>query len=110
MEISCEQLAISQQDIPTSETLEAKILETTKAIETIQPSCELVLKINREVKDLILNYTLWAAILGTFAFNYRHLDNYTLPLLALINLKMVLDIGTLWSRPEKTMGDRDSVS
>ena len=98
MKISGEQSVMNQQDIPTSEF---KIVETTREIETIQPGCELILEINRQVKDLILNYTLWAAILGTFASNYRHLDNYTLPLLALINLKMVLDIGRLWGRPEK---------
>lgn len=103
MEISCKQkqLVMNQQDILTSETSETLNLEKTKAIEAIEPGCELILKINRKVKDLILNYTLWAAILGAFASNYLRLDNYTLPLLALINLKMVLDIGTLWGRPEK---------
>lgn len=92
---------MSQQDVPISDEIETKILDTAISVETIVPGCEMILKINREVKDLILNYTLWAAILGAFASNYLRLDNYTLPILALINLKMVLDIGTCWGRPEK---------
>lgn len=92
---------MSQQDTPISEDVVTKTLDTATLVETIAPGCELILDINREVKNLILNYTLWAAILGAFASNYLRLDNYTLPVLALINLKMVLDIGTLWGRPEK---------
>ena len=92
---------MSQQDTSISDEIETKTIDTAISVETIKPGCQLILDINQKVKDIILNYTLWAAILGTFASNYRHLDNYTLPLLALINLKMVLDIGTLWGRPEK---------
>ncbi|MDJ0589704.1 MAG: hypothetical protein QNJ72_06860 [Pleurocapsa sp. MO_226.B13] len=93
IKISCEQFTMSQQDAPAS--------DTAKSIETILPGCELILEINREVRDLIFNYTLWAAILGAFASNYLYLDRFSLPVLALIDLKMVLDIGTCWGRPEK---------
>lgn len=92
---------MSQQDVPISEEVGTKASNVATSVETITPGCELILKINQEVKDIILNYTLWAAILGAFASNYLRLDNYTLPILALINLKMVLDIGTCWGRPEK---------
>lgn len=101
MEISCKEFAMNQQDTPTSEELGTKALDVATSVETIAPGCELILEINREVTNLIFNYTLWAAILGAFASNYLRLDNYTLPILALINLKMVLDIGTCWGRPEK---------
>lgn len=92
---------MNQQDVPKLEELATEKLDSKQVVEKLQPGCELILDIDSRVRHLIFDYTLWAAVLGVFASNYLRLDNYTLPILALINLKMVLDIGTCWGRPEK---------
>ena len=64
------------------------------------PGFNAVLKINHAVQSLILDYTLAAAILGlisTISNWYRVL--YFLAL-ALLNLKMMRDIGARWGNPK----------
>lgn len=67
-----------------------------KLIESIMPGFNTVLKINHTVRNLILEYTLVAAILGLFRFNNDVGDVLNFLSLLLLNLVMVIHIGRYW--------------
>lgn len=55
---------MTYQDAPASEDIAAEWSETTSSVESIEPGFNAVLKINHRVREITLDYTLMAAILG----------------------------------------------
>jgi uncharacterized protein (DUF697 family) len=68
------------------------------SVELIVSGFKIPLEINRKVQKLILDYTLGAAIIGLIPESL--VGNIDLLVLALINLKMVVDIWLRWGKPK----------
>lgn len=87
---------MTKQEFPDSEENELKNSENPPLVESIMPGFNTVLKINHAVRNLILEYTLVAAILGLFRFNNDVGDVLNFLSLLLLNLVMAIHIGRYW--------------
>ena len=84
-------------DISSSEENTSEWSESLPFAESIMPGFKIPLEINRGVQKLIIDYTLGAAIIGLIPVLVGKMDLFVL---ALINLKMVLDIWFSWGKPK----------
>ncbi|MEL6437748.1 MAG: hypothetical protein AAFQ80_00635 [Cyanobacteria bacterium J06621_8] len=60
------------------------------------PGIELIIAIGKRVRNSILDYALGAAILGLIPIYGRWIPEIRISLLIILNLKMVLNIGSFW--------------
>ena len=72
---------------------EKRELITAKAI---SPGVRVIIKIGRGVRNSIFDYALGAAILGLIPVYGRWIPEIRVALLALLNLKMIVNIGGFW--------------
>lgn len=92
---------MTHQDATTTDPIISK--ETTRYPEpqSVLPGFNTVLKINHQVRALILDYTLAAAILGLIpSQGSKWMGGLNLLLLGLLNLKMMHDIRVRWGQPK----------
>ena len=73
--------------------------ESLPSVESLLSGFKIPLEINRGVQKLILDYTLGAAIIGLISESL--VGDIDLLVLALINLKMVVDIWLRWGKPKR---------
>ena len=66
------------------------------ATKAIAPGVRVIIKIGQRVRSSIFDYALGAAILGLIPVYGRWIPEIRLTLLALLNLKMIVDIGGFW--------------
>ena len=97
---------MTYQDATASEDIAAEWSETSPSVESIEPGFNAVLKINHRVREITLDYTLMAAILGLM-FTYsrewisdKWFDAMDILALGLLNLKMIRAIGACWGNPK----------
>jgi uncharacterized protein (DUF697 family) len=86
-------------DIPGFEHNTNEWSESLPSVESLVSGCKIPLEINRGVQKLILDYTLGAAILGLIPDSLT--GNIDLLILALIDLKMIVDIWLRWGKPKR---------
>lgn len=72
---------------------ESKEYLSTKSI---APGVRLIMAIDRRVRSSILDYALVAAILGLIPIYGRWIPTIRLILLAILNLRMIVNIGRFW--------------
>ena len=66
------------------------------AAKAIAPGVRVIIKIGQRVRNSIFDYALGAAILGLIPVYGRWIPEIRLTLLALLNLKMIVNIGGFW--------------
>lgn len=72
------------------------------AVDSLLPGFETVLKINQVVRQTVIDYVIFAAILGLIPiYGSKGADFAGFLALLLLNLKMVLDIRAHWGKPKQ---------
>ena len=66
------------------------------AARAIAPGVRIIIKIGQRVRNSIFDYALGAAILGLIPVYGRWIPGIRVTLLALLNLKMIVNIGGFW--------------
>ena len=66
------------------------------AAKAIAPGVRVIIKIGQRVRNSIFDYALGAAILGLIPVYGRWIPEIRVALLALLNLKMIVNIGGFW--------------
>ena len=86
-----------RQNAPNPEAIDP---EESTAAKAIEPGFNAVLKVNRTVRNLILDYALAAALLGLIPnYGNKWADLLGIAALGLLNLKLIRDIGRRWGNP-----------
>ncbi|MDJ0568199.1 MAG: hypothetical protein QNJ53_04060 [Pleurocapsa sp. MO_192.B19] len=75
---------------------EEKIDKEYIPTKAIAPGVKIIIRIGQRVRNSILDYALGAAILGLIPVYGRWIPEIRLILLAVLNFKMILNIGRFW--------------
>lgn len=78
------------------EERENKLNREYLSSKAIAPGVRVIIEIGRKVRNSILDYALGAAILGLIPVYGRWIPEIRLTLLAVLNIKMVVNIGAFW--------------